>query len=58
MKRILIAIIILFNVALVVEAQQVCVGTPGQITWQVYRGLYDDEVDDLDGRAPSLVPVA
>ena len=47
MKRILIAIIILFNVALVTEAQQVCVGTPGQVTWQVYRGLYDDEVNEM-----------
>ncbi|MBK8698600.1 MAG: hypothetical protein IPN29_03305 [Saprospiraceae bacterium] len=34
-------------IAASVYGQQICVGTPGQITWQVYRGLYDDEINEL-----------
>lgn len=30
-----------------IYSQSVCVGTPGQITWQLYRGLYDDEINEL-----------
>ncbi len=45
MKRIIIAVN--FLIALQLQAQQPCVGTPGQLTWQVYRGLYDDEITEM-----------
>lgn len=30
-----------------IKSQTICVGESGQIRWEVYRGLYDDEINEL-----------
>ena len=47
MKQKSIYTIIIILMACYGYGQQTCVGTPGQITWQVYRGLFDDEINEL-----------
>jgi hypothetical protein len=46
MKKI-INTIILSAITILIYSQSICVGTPGQITWEQYRGLYDDEINEL-----------
>ncbi|MFM2393231.1 MAG: hypothetical protein RLZZ546_1213, partial [Bacteroidota bacterium] len=39
--------IIISSITIGLFSQSPCVGTPGQITWQEYRVLYDDEINEL-----------
>jgi PA14 domain len=47
MTQKIIYTIIISAITISLFGQQPCVGTAGQITWQQYRGLYDDEINEL-----------
>jgi hypothetical protein len=46
MQKLLLTILLVLT-SLILFGQQPCVGVAGQITWQEYRGLYDDEINEL-----------